>query len=224
MALRINLFHEVLRAKRQRQYDPLKLSVLALIIVAVGMAAYYFIQLKRTSDAKAVYNAQKSEFDRLTPQKTEAEKKEADINKQIDLAEKFTKRIEKRIYWAPLFESIMVTVPANIQLTKLSCDTGREKAGLSQMSIEGIAASLEPRAVAEELRKAVVARVAAKYPGATAAFRVLDEGTEHPVVGGRRVNTAVFTIAVNFRIEAEPPPPAAAAPVKRVAKNEGPAL
>ena len=33
MVLRINLYHEVLRAKRQQQYDPLKLSLLALIIV-----------------------------------------------------------------------------------------------------------------------------------------------------------------------------------------------
>ena len=223
MALRINLYHEVLRAKRQRQYDPLKLSLLALIVVAVGMATYYFIQMKRTSDSRTAFNAQKAEFDRLSPQQKEAEKKEVELNKQIELAEKLTKRIEKRIYWAPLFESILAVVPTNVQLTKLACDTGREKSGVSQMNIEGIAADMEPRAVAEDFRKAVADRVAAKYANATAAFRNLDESTEHLLVNGKRVGTVVFTIAVTFRAETEPPPPAAAPP-KRIARNEGAAL
>ena len=223
MALRLNLYHEVIRAKRQRQYDPFKLSLLGLIIVAVGLASYYFIQFKRTSDARAVYTAQKAEFDRLTPQQKEAEKKEGEMNKQIELAEKFAKRIEKRIYWAPVFEHILSVVPANVQLTKLTCDSGREKAGLSTMSIEGIAADQEPRAVAEDLRKAVVARLAAKYPNAAATFRNLDESSEKMNVNGKRVTAAVFTIAVTFRTENEPPP-AAPAQSKRVPKNEASAL
>jgi Tfp pilus assembly protein PilN len=223
MALRINLYHEVLRAKRQRQYDPFKLSLLALIVVAVGMASYYFLQMKRTSDARALYAAQKAEFEKLTPQQKEAETKEAELNKQIELAEKFSRRMEKRVYWAPLFENILAVVPANVQLTKLSCDAGREKSGLSQISIEGMAADQEPRAVAEDLRKAIVSRVVAKYPSATATFRNLDESADHPLVGGKRVSAVVFTIAVTFRTEAEPPP-APVAPPKRIARNEGAAL
>ena len=218
MALRINLYHEVLRAKRQKQYDPLKIAMLALIVVAVGMAAYYFVQLNTASRAKAVFAGQKAEFERLTPQQAEAAKKEVELNKQIDLAEKFTKRMEKRIYWAPLFENVMAVVPPNVQLTKLNCDTGREKAGLSQMTIEGIAADTEPRTVAEELRKAIAARFAAKYPNATATFRNLDDSTEHPIVDGKRLNSVVFTIAVSFKTETEPAP-AEAAPAKRSRKD-----
>ena len=220
MALRINLYHEVLRAKRQEQYDPLKLSLLGLIIVAVVMASYYGVQLKRTSDVRAAYSAQKAEFDKLDPQAKDAEKKEAELNKQIDLAEKLTKRMEKRIYWAPLFESVMMTVPANVQLTRLGCDSGREKGGVSAMSIEGLAADVEPRAVAEGLRKAIVAKVAAKYPGAAATFKNLDDSTDHPVVDGRRVSTVLFTINVTFKAEADPAP--APAPSKRLAKIEVP--
>ena len=220
MALRINLYHEVLRAKRQEQFDPLKLSLLALIVVALIMASYYGVQLKRTSDVRGVYNSQKAEFDKLNPKAKEAEKKEAELNKQIDLAERLTKRMEKRIYWAPLFESVMLTVPSNVQITRLGCDTGREKGGTSVISIEGIAADVEPRAVAENLRKFIVAKVAAKYPGAAATFRNLDDSTEHPVVDGRRVSAVVFTINVTFKAEAEPAP--APAPSKRIAKNEVP--
>ncbi|MEO6787792.1 MAG: hypothetical protein ABI318_16830 [Chthoniobacteraceae bacterium] len=222
MALRINLYHEVLRAKRQKQYDPLKIAMLALSVVAVGMAGYYFVELNATSNAKAVFAAQKAEFERLTPQQAEAAKKEIELNKQIDLAEKLTRRMEKRIYWAPLFESIMAVVPPNVQLTKLSCDTGREKATFSQMNIEGIAADIEPRAVAEELRKAIAAKVVAKYPTANATFRNLDDSTEHPVVDGKRVNAVVFTIAVTFKTATEPPP--AEAPAKRSSKKETAAL
>ena len=218
MALRINLFHEVIRAKRQQQYDPLKLSMLGLIVVAVGMAGYYGVQLKRTSDARSALNVQKAEFDQLSPKAKAAESKEAELNTQIALAEKFTRRMEKRIYWAPLFESVMSAVPANVQLTRLACDSGREKSGTSVMSIEGIAADAEPRTVAENLRKAVAVRVAAKYPNATATFRNLDDSTEHPIVNGRRVPAVVFSINVTFKTEVEQPAPAA--PAKRTPKNE----
>lgn len=222
MALRINLFHEVLRAKRQEQYDPLKLSLLGLIVVAVCMAGYYFIQLKRTSDVRSAFNVQKAEFDRLSPQQKVAEKREGELNKQIEVAEKLTKRMEKRIYWAPLFESILAVVPGNVQITKLTCDTGREKGGTSQMNIEGFAAGQEPRAVAEDLRKAIAERMVAKYPNATATFRNLDDSTERLQVGGQRVASVVFTINVTFKTEMEPAAPVAAP--KRIAKNEAPTL
>lgn len=221
MALRINLFHEVIRAKRQEQFDPLKLSLLALIVVAVGMAGYYGVQLKRTSNVRGAYSAQKAEFDKLDPKAKEAEKKEAELNKQIDLAEKLTKRMEKRIYWAPLLESVMLAVPPNVQLTRLNCDAGRDKGGTSVMSIEGIAADVvEPRAVAENLRKALVARIAKKYPNAAATFKNLDDSTEHPVLNGQRVAAVVFTINITFKSEPDPAP--APAPGKRLAKNEAP--
>jgi len=220
MALRINLYHEVLRAKRQEQFDPLKLSLLALIIVALIMASYYGVQLKRTSDVRSVFSAQKAEFDKLEPKVKEAEKREVELTKQIDLAEKLAKRMEKRIYWAPLFESVMLSVPSNVQLTRLNCDSNREKGGVSAISIEGIAADVEPRAVAESLRKAIVAKVAAKYPGAAATFKNLDDSTDHPVLDGRRVSAVLFTINVTFKAEADPAP--APAPSKRIAKNEVP--
>lgn len=219
MALRINLYHEVLRAKRQRQYDPLRLTMLAMIVVAAGMAFYYFVQMARTNSAKSKHATQKAEYEKLLPQKAAAEKREAELTKQIDLAEKLTNRMEKRIYWAPLFEAVMAAVPENVQITKLSCDTGRDKGGVGQITIEGIAADIEPRAVAEDLRKNVAARVGAKYPNASAAFRSMDDGTDHPVVNGKRMMTVVFTIAVTFRAEPEPAAPAAPAPSRRARGN-----
>ena len=218
MALRINLYHEVLRAKRQKQYDPLKLSMFGLGVILVGMAGYYGVQLKQTSDVRSVFAAHRAEFEQLDPQAKKAEAKEAELNKQIALAEKFTNRMEKRINWAPLFESIMTAVPANVQITRLKCESGREKGTNSQMNIEGIAADAEPRAVAESLRKGIADRMAAKYPNATATFRNLDDSTERPLVNGQRVPAVVFSINVTFKTE--PDAPAPVLPGKRAPKNE----
>ena len=65
-----------------------------------------------------------------------------------------------------------------------------------------------------------MAKVAAKYPGAAATFKNLDDSTDHPVVDGRRVSAVLFTINVTFKAEADPAP--APAPSKRLAKIEVP--
>jgi len=206
MPLRVNLYHEVLRAKRQEKYDPLKLSFLGLLVVAVAMVGYYFLQLKRTSDVRSVFNSQKAEYDRLSPLAKAAADREAELTKQVELAEQVTNRMEKRFHWAPVLESIMAAVPATVQLTKLSGDTGREKGVNCQVNIEGIAAGQEPRAVAEDTRKAVADRFAAKYANVSATFRNLDDRAEHVRINGKQMASVVFTISVTFKPEAEPVP------------------
>jgi Tfp pilus assembly protein PilN len=215
MPLRVNLYHEVLRAKRQEQYDPLKLSFLGLLVVAVVMVGYYFVQLKQTSDARSAFSTQKAEFDRLSPLAKAAADREAELTKQIELAERVTNRMEKRFHWAPVLESVMAVVPANVQLTKLSGDTGREKGGNCQLNLEGIAGGEEPRAVAEDTRKSIADRFAAKYANVSAIFRNLDDSQEHVLVGGRQLGTVVFTISVTFKpLEESAPAP------KRIAQTK----
>jgi hypothetical protein len=213
MALHVNLYHEVIRAKRQKQYDPLKLSILALLVVGVVMVAYYGLQLKRTSDARAALNVQKAEFDRLSPQAKTAADREAELTRKIELAERITNRMEKRFHWAPVLEAIMAAVPANVQLAKFTGDTGRDKGGICQLNIEGIAAGTEPRAVAEDTRKAVADRLSVRYPSAAAAFRSLDDSAERVKIDGKPMPSVVFAISVTFKAEAEP----ASAP-KRIAQ------
>lgn len=170
----------------------------------------------------AAFASQKAEFDRLAPLAKAAETKEADLNKQIAVADKLTRRMEKRILWAPLIEGITATVPRNIQMTKFNCDSGREKSGNSQVNIEGIAADAEPRAIAESFRQSIAGRMAAKYPNATAVFRNLDDSTELAKVNGQRLPTVVFSINVTFKAETDAPAPVL--PPKRIAKHEAPIL
>ncbi len=206
MALHVNLYHEVLRAKRQKQYDPLKISFLALLVVAALMATYYFVQLKRTSDARGELSARKAEFDRLTPQAKAAAEKEAELTKNIELADRLTNRMEKRFLWAPVLELVLNALPANVQVTKFSGDTGRDKGGVCQVNIEGIAAGQEPRTVAEETRRAIAASFSTSFPSANATFRSLDESTERVNLNGKPTASAIFTISVTFKPQGEPAP------------------
>jgi len=177
MAIRLNLYHEVLRAKRQEKYDPLKLSIMGLLVIIACMALYYFFQMSRTSSAQTAYNAKKAEFDQLTPQSKTAQEREVQLSKQIDLAKRVTDRMEKRFYWAPLFETVVSAVPPNVQLIKLSGDVGRETPRQCRITLDGVAAGPEPRAAAEEMRKSVSDRVGARYASVSATFKSLDDGT-----------------------------------------------
>lgn len=203
MAIRLNLYHEVLRAKRQQKYDPLKLSMIGLAGIVALMAVYYFFQMSRTSSAHDAHVAQKAEFDRLNPMVTVAQQREAELTKQIDLAKRITDRMEKRLYWAPVFETIAAAVPPNVQITKLSGDLGRDAAHQYQVDIQGIAAGTEPRAAAEEMRKSIADRISARYTSVAATFRNLDDGTEPAKLDGKILPTVVFTIHVTFKSGAE---------------------
>ena len=206
MAIRLNLYHEVLRAKRQEKYDPLKLSIMGLVVIVVCMAAYYIFQMTRTNSAQNAYAAQKAEFDRLSPQARAAHERETQLAKQIDLAKRITDRMEKRFYWAPIFETVAVAVPPNVQITKLTGDAGREGSHQCQITMEGIAAGREPRAVAEEMRRSIGDRIAASYSSVAATFRNLDDGSETARIDGKVLPTVMFTIHVTFKPGAEPIP------------------
>ena len=206
MAIRLNLYHEVLRARRQEKYDPLKLSIMGLLVIVAGMAAYYFFQMSRTSSAQNAYAAQKAEFDRLSPQSKAAQEREVLLTKQIDLAKRVTDRMEKRFYWAPLFETVVAAVPPNVQVTKLSGDIGKDGSRQYQITVEGLAAGPEPRAAAEEMRRSIGEKIGARYASVSATFRNLDDGAETARLDGKVLPTVVFTIHVTFKPGADPIP------------------
>ena len=206
MAIRLNLYHEVLRARRQEKYDPLKLSIMGLAVIVAAMAAYYFLQMSRTNSAQNAYTVQKTEFDRLSPLAKAAQEREVLLTKQIDLAKRVTDRMEKRFYWAPLFETVAAAVPANVQITKLSGDAGKDGSRNYQITLEGLAAGPEPRAAAEEMRRSISDRISARYSSVAATFRNLDDGAETARLDGKALPTVVFTIHVTFKPGADPIP------------------
>lgn len=198
MALKIELFHEVLLAKKHQQYDPLKISLLGLIVIAIGLASYYFVELAQKRSAVAAYETKQKEFERLIPLSKEAKAREDELNKEIVLADRLNKRIEGRFYWAPVFELVASTVPKNVQITRLGADVTQDAPRTCRMLIDGLAAGVEPRAVAEELRTAIVEKLGQKYKNTTAVFKSLDESNEKALLDGKQVQTAVFSINISF--------------------------
>jgi hypothetical protein len=120
MPLKINLYHEVLRARHEEQYDPLRLSMIGLVVVVIGLAGYYLLALTgRNSVQNALANKQ-SEFDALQPKVKIATEEELALSKELGLAEQEARRIEDRFYRGPVFEHLVAVVPPNVQIVKCS--------------------------------------------------------------------------------------------------------
>lgn len=207
MALRINLYHEVLRNRKQAQYDPLKLSMIGLALVAAGLIAWYFVELQTTKSAESSYRSKQAEYAKLQVQEKQAKAKEEEYTKQIAVVEKLGKRIEERFYWAPLLEELALSVSPTVQTAKVTGDVSGEGLRKVQVAIEGIAAGVEPRGAAEEFRTALAERLGKKYKNVVASFKNLEDSNESATLNGETLKTAAFNISVTFNIGTEPPPP-----------------
>ncbi len=210
MAIRLNLYHEIQRTRKQQQYDPLKLSMIGLGVIMIGLAAYYFVTMGKTSTAKEALAGRKAEFDKLTPLAKIAKEREDVLTKQIDMANLLTKQIEDRFYWGPVFEQVIACVPPHVQLTKCNAEVGRELPRRCQITLDGIAAGEEPRIVAEELRTAFLERLGQKFQTVTAKFKNLEDGIAPVNFFGKQMRTAIFSITISFTSGKEAPPPPAA--------------
>jgi Tfp pilus assembly protein PilN len=212
MPLKINLYHEVLRARHEEQYDPLRLSMMGLVVVVALLAGYYAFALAGKSSVERALSARRAEYDQLVPKMEEAKKQEDELNKRFELANRLKQRIEDRFYWAPVFEQLVAVVPHNVQITRCTGDIAGDAARRCQITIEGLAAGEEPRGVAEELRVLLNERLTAKYKNVSATFKNLEDAKERVTVDGKQLRTASFTIGVQFHPKATPTPAPAQTP------------
>jgi len=205
MALRLNLYHEVHKAKALKRRDPLKISIYALSTIAALCACAYFIELVQMHSVNDTYTKAKAEFDKLEPQAKAARKKEEDLTNQAKNSELVGRRIEERFYWAPLLAEFMQVVPRNVQIARLGADITGETTALRRcsMTVDGIAAGADPRRVAEELRTSVVEHLTPHYKNVTSTFKTLEDGTETVMLDGRPAATASFAIIVQFYVGEE---------------------
>lgn len=209
MALRINLYHEIHRARKEERYDPLKISFMCLGLVALGLAGLYLAKLSETSTVREEFAAHEAELAKLGPQSAKAKVDEDALKTQIQKSEALTNRIEKRFYWAPVMELVGKTIPKNVQITKLVGDVGTGDAANRRigMSLDGVAAGAQPRKVAEDLRLAIIDALSQKYKSPTAAFRTLDDSVEHVNLDGADLPTALFSINITFNATGAEPAP-----------------
>lgn len=198
MALRLNLYHEVLKAKALKRRDPLKLSMYALAAVVACFACYYLLELVKVHSLNSELAKVRKEFEKLEPEAKMAKKREEELHSQMKAGDLLVKRVENRFYWAPMLARIMEVVPREVQVTRFAGDLTGDGLRRCAISIDGLSAGSDPRKVAEDLRTAIAEKFSTDYKNVSSKFRALEDGSEMVMLDGRQVPTATFAINVEL--------------------------
>jgi hypothetical protein len=219
MALHLNLLHEQILEQRQRQRDPLKIGVLALIGCGTIMFVYYSWSAYRTLESKSRLNAIERNWAKVEPKVTAAQKRVSELQGMVKTTRGLDDYIETRFFWAPFLQKISRCVAPNAQLTSLEGSVLDDNKGVS-VTLEGIAAGREPRAAAEDLRQLLLEQLGQSYSEVKIEFKALEDLDTMVNLGGTHLPTARYTLAINFNPAPAPKPTPAATP-GRVKKRPG---
>ena len=218
MALHLNLLHEQIAEKRQRQRDPLKLGMFALLAVGTVMALFYMWRGYQTLDVKRRLSSAQAEWAKIEPQMTAAEKRSTELNNIIGTTKVLDEMIDGRFFWAPLLERISRCVAPNAQVTSIDGSV-RDDSKLVTVALEGMAAGREPRAAAEELRQLLTEQLGQVYTDVKVEFRTLEDLDTIVKIAGANMTMARYTLNATFNAASPEAAKAAASPGTRSPKK-----
>ena len=219
MALHLNLLHEQILEQRQRQRDPLKIGMLALIGCGTVMFGYYSWTAYRTLEIKARLGAIERNWAKIEPKVSAAQKRFSELQGIVKTTRTLDDYIENRFFWAPFLQKVARCVAPNAQLTSLEGSVLDENKGVS-VTLEGIAAGREPRAAAEDLRQLLLEQLGQSYSEVKVEFKALEDLDTMATLGGTHMPTARYTLAVNFNPAPAPKPTPAATPARQKRRAE----
>src|SRR5436309_15227791 len=101
MPLQLNLLHEEILEQRQRQRDPLKLSIYAGIGLAALLLLNYLWTGYRVLDSKRHLNGVQGEWAKVEPKVTAAQKRVEELNGIIGTSKTHDKIIDRPLYLSP---------------------------------------------------------------------------------------------------------------------------
>ena len=218
MALNLNLLHEQISEQRQRQRDPLKLGMIFIGAIAALLFVNYLWNGYKALQTKHRLNVVQSEWAKVEPKVTAAQKRAEELTKIIDTTRVLDGFIDGRFYWAPLLENISRCVAPNNQLTSLEGSVLDEKKGVSVM-VEGVAAGREPRAAAEDLRQLLLEQLSQHYGDVKVEFRTLEDLDTIVNVGGSSLAMARYVLSVTFNPDSVTTGKAAVSPTPAATKR-----
>jgi hypothetical protein len=207
MPLQLNLLHEEILQQRQRKRDPLKLSIYASIGIGALLVLNYLWTGYRVLEGKSHLNWVQSEWSKLEPKVTAAQKRADELNGIISTTKALDTYIDRRFYWAPMLEKVAHCVTPNIQITALEGAVDDDK-GIT-ITLDGVAGGREPRGVAEDFRQMLLEQIGKEQPTVKVEFKTLEDLDTTVSVGGNNVTTAHFVVMVGldpFPKPAEPAP------------------
>ena len=202
MALQLNLLHEEITQERERKRDPLKLGIIALSSIGVLLFLYYGWNAYQTIQIKSHLNAAESEWQKVEPKVTAAQKRATELRQIIDSTKVLDGLIEKRFYWAPFLAQVSHCVAPNLQVTGLDGSIV-EGDGSVAVALEGLAAAREPRAAAEEFRQLLTEQLEKNYREVKVTFRNLEDLETVVNLSGVPVPSARFVLNVTFNLKAD---------------------
>ncbi len=205
MALHLNLLHEEILEQRQRQRDPLKIGMIAIVGCGVLLFLYYTWNAYRTLEIKSRLTTVERAWKKIEPGVTAAQKRVADLEGVIKTTRALDDYIDNRFFWAPFLQKVSRCVAPNTQLTNFEGIVLDENKGIN-VSIEGVAAGREPRSVAEDLRQMLLEQVRQSYNDVKAEFKTLEDLDTIVNIAGTKMATAHYILTVNFNPAAVPKP------------------
>jgi len=205
MALHLNLLHEEILEQRQRQRDPLKIGMIALVGCGMLLFLYYTWNAYRTLEIKSRLTTIERAWNKIEPKVTAAQKRVADLEGVIKTTRALDDYIDNRFFWAPVLQKVSRCVAPNTQLTNFEGAVQDENRGID-VSLEGIAAGREPRSVAEDLRQMLLEQFRQSYSDVKAEFKTLEDLDTIVNVAGTHMATAHYILTVNFNPAAVPKP------------------
>ncbi len=174
MALQLNLLHEKISEERQRKRDPLKLGIMAMSGFGLLFLLYYGWNAYETIQIRSQLNAAQSEWQKVEPKVTAAQKRAEELRQIIDSTKVLDSLIEQRFYWAPFLAQVAHCVAPNLQVTGLDGSVV-EADGSIAVTLEGLAAAREPRAAAEDFRQLLTEQLERTYSQVKVTFRNLED-------------------------------------------------
>jgi hypothetical protein len=197
MALQLNLLHEEILERRQRQRDPLKIGVMVLVALGIILFLYYMFSAYRTLEIRSRLGGVQREWAKVEPKVTAAQKRSDELNDIIKTTKVLEDYIEKRFFWGPFLQKVARCVAPNTQLTSIEGTVLDDYKGVN-VSIEGTAAGREPRAAAEDLRQMLVEQLGKDYKDVKIEFKNLEDLDTIVNIGGTNMAMAHYILSVSF--------------------------
>jgi hypothetical protein len=215
MALHLNLLHEEISEHRQRQRDPLKIGMMVLAGIGALLFLYYGWNAYRTLEIRSRLSAIESDWAKVEPKVTAAQKRAAELNNIIGTTRVLDVLIDGRFYWAPFLQKLAHCVAPNAQLTSMEGSVTEDNK-LVTVTIEGVSAGREPRSAAEDLRQLLIEQLGQSYGDVKVEFKTLEDLDTIVNVGGTTMAMARYVLTINFnpRLGAKPEASAAATPAR----------
>jgi hypothetical protein len=204
MALQLNLLHEEITEHRQRQRDPLKLGIYALVTFGALLFLWYGWNAYQTIQIRHQLNEVEAEWAKVEPKVTAAQKRAAELHKIVDSTRLLNGITDSRFYWAPFLAQLAGCVSPGTQIVSLEGKAAEDGSSVT-VALEGMSAAAEPRAAAEQFRQMLFEQLEKKYSSVKVEFSTLED-LETPVnLAGVPTPTARFVVNASFNTKAAAP-------------------